>query len=905
MATFIKDVISDLENKKKDFSKLVFVLPSRRAGVLLQKTISSQLTQTIFSPLIYSIEEFIENISGLQSVTPIELLFTFYEVYLELTPQEEQESFKTFIAWAPTLLDDINEIDRHLLDHSEIFNHLNAIQELDHWSKTESTTLIKNHLKFWAKLPSYYTSLSDKLLSKTQGHQGLLYRKASEEIEFYLKNNANKHHVFLGFNALNTSEERIIQSLLAYGNASIYWDAETHFMNSTNHSAAVFLKKHKTNWKYFKQNKFNWVSNNYVKHKKINTIGVPQNIDQVKYITKKLASLDNDQLNNTAIVLGDESIVIPLLNSLPNNVINVNITMGLALNQTPLASFFLNLFTLQLSHTNKGYFYKNLLSLLKHPFTTHITTDETVQSINNYITANNAIYITYDTLVTKAINTKNDLTLLLSPWNKKVDIAVNNIIELIGGLLKFIPYKENSLVILYLQAFKRAFNKLETLCDTYSYINDIKMLEHFYLDIVSKEVVDLRGNPYEGLQIMGMLESRLLDFENVIITSVNEGVLPAGKSSHSYLPYTLKLHYGLPTYSEKDAVYTYHFYRLLHRAKAIDILYTTTSSGLGSSEKSRLILQLESEGVHAIQQQVAATPILKAIAPVETIKKTPAVQKRIKHFFDSGISPSAIGAYLRNPLDFYYQYILRITPPNKVEETIASNTIGTIVHNALEQLYIPFKGKNIIDKDIKTLLRQSKITVDKEFKKEFGESHLQGPNRIIYEVICRFIDNLLKMELASLQSGSSLKIHSLENKIKCPLEHPKLPFKVNLKGTVDRIDIYNNVMRVIDYKTGTVEKINLRIKEWNDLLAAEGKHEKAFQILLYAYMINQKNSFSGTISAGIISTKKIQNGYMPFTQGKDTQITQETLSSFEDILIQLIQEIINPEVPFQDSGFSY
>lgn len=906
MSTFIQDVVSDLINKKQDFSNLVFVLPSRRAGVLLQKTIASALTQTIFSPLIYSIEEFIESVSGLRSITATELLFVFYEVYLELTPKEEQESFQTFIAWAPTLLDDINEIDRHLLNHVAIFDHLSAIQELDHWSKTVPTPLIENHLKFWAKLPLYYTALSERLLSNTQGHQGLLYRKASEEIEFYLSNTATKHHVFLGFNALNTSEERIIQTLLANGNSSVYWDAEAHFMNAPNHSAAVFLKKHKTHWKYFDNNTFNWVSNHFNNPKDITTTAVPQNIDQVKYISKLLAGLDTRQLNSTAIVLGDESIIIPLLNSLPTAVTDVNITMGLALNQTPLASFFHGLFSLQLSHSDKGYYYKNLLSLLKHPLSIHITSRELIDRITAYITTHNAIYVTHDTLLTEiAAHSEEALSLLLMPWNGIVKDAISNSNKLITLLLEAISYKEQALVVQYLQGFKRAFSQLENLCDSYSYINDIKVLERFYLDTVAKEVVDLRGNPHQGLQIMGMLESRILDFENVIITSVNEGVLPAGKTSHSFLPYDLKLHYGLPTYLEKDAVYTYHFYRLLHRAKTVNLLYTTTSSGLGSSEKSRLILQLEAEGVHPIKHQVAAAPILTTYTQVETIEKTPAVQEKIKHFFTSGISPSAIGTYLRNPLDFYYQYILRVTPPNQVEETLASNTLGTIVHNVLEQLYTPYLGKPITAQTITTLLSLSKKTVDQEYKKEYGASHLQGQNKIIYEVICRFIDNFLKKEAATLQSGATLTITSLENKLKCPLKHPELPFEINLKGTVDRVDLYNGVLRVIDYKTGTVEKSNLKIKEWSDLLAPEGKYEKAFQILLYAYMLNQKNSFTEPISAGIISTKKIQNGYMPFTIGKETLITQETLSNFEGVLVQLIQEINTPDIPFKDSGFSY
>jgi len=429
------------------------------------------------------------------------------------------------------------------------------------------------------------------------------------------------------------------------------------------------------------------------------------------------------------------------------------------------------------------------------------------------------------------------------------------------------------------------------------------VLERFYNDIVSKEVVDLRGNPHEGLQIMGMLESRLLDFETVIITSVNEGVLPSGKTSSSYLPYDLKLHYGLPTYADKDAVYTYHFYRLLHRAHKIEILYTSTNSGLGSSEKSRLIHQLEVEGVHSINHRIAASPIKKIAVKTQLITKTPAVQVKIKSFLSSGISPSAIGTYLRNPLDFYYQYILGITAPNAIEETIASNTMGTIIHNVLERLYTPFLKQQILIKDIKTFRNSFQSLVDDEFKRAGTQNILTGPNRITYEVICRYIDNFLKMELSTIEKGARIQIHSLENKLKAPLANPNLPYQVAIKGTVDRIDLYNNEMRIIDYKTGAVEPRQLRIKEWTDLLTPEAKYEKAFQVLLYTLILHKTTPFSGSVSAGIISTKKIQNGYMSFGINKISTIDQEVLISFEAVLVQLLQEIINPDTPFIDSGF--
>lgn len=907
MSTFIQEVVRDLNDKNIGFSNIIFILPSKRAGAFLQKAISQELTTTIFSPTIYSIEDFVKHISGLKPITSLELLFKFYEVYLENTWIKEQESFQTFMAWAQTLLDDINEIDRHLLEPTSIFGYLKDIQELNHWTNTSPTDLIESYLSFWSKLPLYYSSLSHKLLSKNEGHQGLIYRKAAEDIEFYTQNNKKKHHVFLGFNALNTSEENIIQSVLSETNSSIYWDAEAHFMEFKNHDASYFLRKYRSKWKHFANNKLDWVFNNYIKEKEITCTAVPNNIDQSKYISNILKSYSKEQLNNTAIILGDENIIIPLINSLPSVVNEVNITMGIPLGSTPIASFFESLFELQLNITdNQQFYYKDVLEILNHPLSSLLFKSNSIESILQSITSNNLVYLEHSTILKKlSLDSAPLAQALYTPWNNNSKFSILSTNQIITYLLETLSPETNALLIEYLIAFRRVYNLLDKLTDSYSYIENINTLHRLYSDVVASETVDLRGNPYQGLQIMGVLESRLLDFENIIITSVNEGVLPSGKTSSSFLPYDLKIQYGLPTYAEKDAVYTYHFYRLLHRAKNINLLYTTTSSGLGSVEKSRLILQLESEGIHKIKQQVATPEILNLRSSSTSIIKTSSVQAKIKSFLQAGISPSAIGTYLRNPIDFYFQYILGVTSQNVVEETIASNTMGTIIHNVLERLYLPFINLNVVENDVKVMITKSKDLVDEEFKKIQNQTIEFGQNRIIYEVICRYLINFLKKELVSLQKGNLITITSLENKLKTTLQNNSLAYPITLKGTVDRVDIYNNEVRIIDYKTGAVKPADLKIKEWGDLRAADGKYEKAFQILLYTYMISKKEGVPDNVRAGIISTKKAQNGFMPFEINKETIISKETLHDFESILITLVQEIINPEIPFADSGFSY
>ena len=883
-------------------------MPSKRAGSFLKKSLSSQLSQTIFSPVVWSIEEFVKNISGLQSISTVDLLFRFYTVYCELTPYKKRETFETFMGWGPMLLDDINEIDRHLLNHSEIFNHLNAIQELNHWSNSSPTELISNYLSFWNKLPLYYNILLKKLLSNNEGYQGLIYRKATEEIDFYLESNKNKHHAFLGFNALNKAEETILQTVLTTGNSSIYWDAEEHFMNFKNHDASLFLQKYKTTWNYFKTHPFKNITNHYAKEKNITCTAVPHNIDQVKFVSEILKTYSQRDLNKTAIILGDESLIIPMLNSLPSNIDNVNITMGLPLSQTPTASFFENLFSLQVGVSSKGYYHKDLLSLLKEPLFKIAFKSSTVNALYDFITSNNAVYTSYQQIISIFEGLDDPVEIYhaaFKPWENSPEKAINSISTVIKYVLNKVSYKQDPLLIQYLLGFQRAFNSLQNLIASYNYISDLGVLVRLYSDIITKETIDLRGNPHEGLQIMGMLESRLLDFKNIILTSVNEGILPSGKTTSSFLPYDIKKHYGLPTYGDKDAVYTYHFYRLLHRANDINILYTTSSSGLGQAEKSRLILQLEVDAIHTIKHQNAASRILQKKPKEKIIVKTSSVQKKIKTFLTSGISPSAIGAYLRNPLNFYYQYILGVPRSETLEETIAANTMGTIIHNILEKLYTPFKHKEILQSDLLHMTKGFKNLVDREFDSSNINDFQTGRNRIIYEIICRFIENFLKSEIQDLKAGVLLSINSLENKLKTQLEHDSLPYPITFKGTVDRVDKYNGQLRIIDYKTGAVNAADLKIKTWQDLLSAEGKYEKAFQVLLYTYMLNKSNDLALPVNAGIISIKKIKNGFMPFMIEKDQAIKEETLQSFEAILLQLLQEITNPEIPFKDSGFTY
>jgi len=341
MTSFIYDVLKDLEIHSKDVSKLSLILPNKRAGIFLKMEWSKLNKTTGFLPEIIAIETFIEELSQLKLLSSTELIFEFYEVYFELTPLNERDSFDSFSKWAPIVLQDFNEIDRYLIPQNQIFEYLSAIQELNHWSlEPNSTPLIKGYLSFWKKVQTYYTKFTAHLLQKREGYQGLIYREAVENLETYIQNHPDKSHVFLGFNALNASESTIIQELLQQDKAKIYWDIDQTFLDTPQHDAGYFIRQHQKKWNHFKSQPFKWVSNYYTKPKNISVVGTPKNIGQVKYIGALLQRLfTENKLQNTALVLGNEDLLIPILNSIPSCIEDINITMGLPLKQIPFSAF--------------------------------------------------------------------------------------------------------------------------------------------------------------------------------------------------------------------------------------------------------------------------------------------------------------------------------------------------------------------------------------------------------------------------------------------------------------------------------------------------------------------------------------------------------------------------------------
>ncbi|AJR03049.1 PD-(D/E)XK nuclease family protein [Siansivirga zeaxanthinifaciens] len=915
MTTFIFDVLTELKKNNNTISELTFVLPSKRAGLFLKNQLYKVSEQTIFAPTILSIEEFVENISELKTITNTELLFEFYNTYLKLT-KDSPDSFEVFSKWAQILLQDFNEIDRYLIPQENIFNYLKAIQEINHWSlQKEQTTFVKNYLAFWNKLYSYYQEFTKALLTQKSGYQGLIYRESTKNIDAYIKANSEKKHIFLGFNALNTCEETIIQKLLENNLAEIFWDIDKTFLNNSKHDAALFTRQHKKNWPYFKTNPFNWITSNYTQPKTIEIVGIPKNIGQAKYIGTILKNLhENDpKLQSTAVVLGDENLLIPTLNSLPQGISALNITMGFPLKSIPLASLFDILFDIH-KISSSNFYYKNVINIISNQYIKplfYVDGIDYASLIIETIDTNNIIYVSPERLKSISPGTTKIIDLLFTNWDKSIDTALENCFGIITAIKEFLDQEKasNLLALEYLYRFNELFNELSRLNSTYKHIKDISTLFGIYKEVLSSETLDFQGEPLQGLQVMGMLESRVLDFETVIISSVNEGILPSGKSNNSFIPFDVKLENKLPTYKEKDAVYTYHFYRLLQRAKNIYILYNTEADVLTGGEKSRFITQLELEKIHNIHHNIIAPEVPVINRTLNEVKKTEHLIKEIVKLAERGFSPSSLTSYIRNPIDFYYQKILKIKEHEDVEETVAANTLGTVVHNTLEDFYKPLINTQLKEEDIKNLKSKINETVTTHFKQVYKEGDItKGKNLIIYEIAKRYVSNFLDLELEEIKRGRKIKIIAIEIENKVSIDIPGLDFPIQITGKVDRIDEYDGTIRIIDYKTGRVDKSDVEVINWEDITTDYKKYSKSFQVLTYAYMMQQSNHLKFPLHAGIISFKNLSEGFIGFCKkdksgngaNKNYFITPEILDAFKTELQALILEICNKNIPFTE-----
>ena len=670
-------LIEDYSDKLFD---TIVILPNKRAKVFLLDSLKKQVEGTILSPKIISIEDFIQDIAAIRSVDAIELLFEFYEVYLSITDKAKQQSFELFANWAKTLLQDFNEIDRYLLEPLHVLSYLKDIEDIKRWGieVENKTQLLENYIDFWKLLPLYYQSLYDYLLKKRIGYQGLIYREAVHNLNYFSSSIQKQQFLFAGFNALNAAEEKIIQHLIASNQAKIYWDVDQTFLNDSYHDAGLFVRRFKESWKYYKSNPFQWIVDDFSQKKNIQIIGTPKSIGQAKIagsiIENSINSNPDTALDKVAIVLGEENLLVPLLYALPENVGALNITMGYSAKNNPAQILITKLFKMHinaLSRSNSSYvfYYKDVLDVLTHPLVEPYANTNTLVTVINQ---NNYTFISHHKLMELNAIPSSLFQLLFQKWENGPIAVLESLSSLLLSIKNNLSNdnEEEKITKAFVFSIFKIINKLINYYSQHQHIDKIETLFAIYKQVIDLAEVSFEGEPLNGLQIMGVLESRVLDFDTVIICSMNEGKFPAGKSQNSFIPYDVKRELGLPTFKEKDAIYTYHFYHLLQRAKTIYLLYNTESEGLDAGEKSRFITQLEVEKQvnHTLTHEIYNAVVPEIAYEPMVIPKSENVLLRLQEIAENGFSPSALTSYIRNPIDFYFQKILHIREVEEVEE---------------------------------------------------------------------------------------------------------------------------------------------------------------------------------------------------------------------------------------------
>ncbi|MBF00668.1 PD-(D/E)XK nuclease family protein [Flavobacterium coralii] len=899
-------------------SGITIVLPNKRARIFLIEALKKKLSAVVFAPEIISIEDFIQDVAGVRSIDTIELLFEFYNVYIGLTPKDKQQPFENFANWAKILLQDFNEIDRYLLNPKHVLSYLKDIEELSHWSLDvqNHTGMIKNYLEFWELLPKYYEALYNHLLDKGAGYQGLIYREAVNNINHFSNAFAKEQLIFAGFNALNAAEENIIQHLLSCGQAKIYWDIDQAFLNDPYHDAGLFIRRFKKEWRQFYGQPFEWVADEFSKEKNITIIGTPKTVGQAKIAGKIIEEIQQSgqSLDKTAVVLGEENLLIPLLYSLPLGVGGLNITMGYSSRNNPAQILVQKLFkmhtnALQRSEKNYTLYYREVLDILTHPL---VEPFSGAAKLTETINRNNITFLSHSKLFDIHSDASPFFRLLFDRWDDDAGSVLQRLSDIIISLKGFLSNdeEEDKITKAFLYSIFKVINKLINYYENHPQMAGLAILQSVYKQVIELAEVSFEGEPLSGLQVMGVLESRVLDFENVIITSMNEGKFPAGKTQNSFIPFDVKRELGLPTYKEKDAIYSYHFYHLLMRAKNIYLLHNTESEGLDAGERSRFLTQLEIEQkpAHNLKSVIYNAYLPDIAYKPMLIPKSAEVQQRLKEIATGkGFSPSALTSYIRNPIQFYYQRVLRIREVDEVEESIALNTLGTIIHGALEELYKPYLGKYLAVHDIENMAALANDEVMRQFTAVYKEGEIKkGRNLLAFEVAKRNVQNLLKQEKELLKAGDSVKVLALEQTFERWLKDARLPYPVKIAGNIDRIEERNGKIRITDYKTGKVDKYNLTLKTW-DGLSGDVKNEKIIQLLTYAFMY-EPLAEGKEIEAGIISFKNMKSGFMNFCY-KDAidkslpvieVIDKDILADYTSQLILLINEILDAEVPFEE-----
>ncbi len=893
MKTFLNECIAKILKDNKDLSKITVILPTQRLCSIFISLLNKEINSPQFSPNIYSIKDFVSNLSDLSKASKAEEYLYLYKAYKEVFKNNPNKDFENFIKWAPTLISDFNKIDSNMIDSKLIFKDLYEYQKMENLFENNSDG---NGLGFWNLINKLHQEFSKILLAKRIGTTGILHREAVNKFKNYIKNN-NQFYYMIGFNALNNSEKHIFQTLLDTKLGSVLWDIDKYFFDKESHSSAKFIKEYQKEWNYYKKTPFIFNANNYIQNKRIISISTNTDYEQalkVSEITRKLS-------DNTVIVLGDEGILSPLLSNLKIADKKWNVTMGYKLTHLPIVRFFLAYFNLHSSCLNNNLKTIPLSQIIGSPFSKNFIFKNQIDKIEDL---NRILFSHFDEIGFEKIKSLCSTKILLKVFYPKEDAFI--CIEDSISILNFIRKNKNldefniSVSEILLDAFEEMMIKSEN--------NHFKIpkdaLYYIMNELLKTKKLDFKGDKMKGIQIMGILQTRALDFENVIITNVNEGTFPQSKREDSFLPFNLRKAYGIPTFLEKDSVNSYHFFRILQRAKNIFLL-NNGSTGVGFlREKSRYIRQISFSKIpnHNFQEVIISQNIQKSIIKEPIIDKTNEIIKKLKQISKYGFSATSLSKYFNNPIEFYYEYILEI--PQQINKTNILNNLerGKLIHDTLEDLYDPYLKKQMKISYYDKILKKIKSTILYYFKKNYGDKYnLTGENILILSAYERAIRLFINKEKKLVRDNNRLVILDTEKKFKVNLD---LKNEIFLRGKIDRIDKFNDRVRIIDYKTGYMDPKYLTYSRNFEYLRGNYKYNNQFQLLLYLLALKIHGEKVENFQAGVISLKSPLKNNIPLKNKSSSIDTDKSsldpylLDEFEEFLKSIILEIFDKEKSF-------
>ncbi len=926
-----------------EIHRLAFVFPNRRAGLFFQKYLSEISEKPLFSPSILTINDLFMQLSGKHPADKIQMLFRLYELYKQRSGSSE--SFDEFIYWGEMLLNDFDDIDKYMVDARMLFRNVSDLKSLDddfNYLSPEQVQAIRSFwssfypkgdspnqqhfLELWEILYDLYAGLRTSLAKDGCGYDGMIFREVVEQLEKEpMSDFPFDQVVFVGLNALSVSEERLLLALQKKGVADFYWDYVGPWVTDPDNKASFFLER---NLRLF-PSRMQLPATEPVQAE-IRVMGVPSAIGQAKQVYPILQALaDEQQLTDesalrTAIVLPDEHLLVPVLNAIPEAIQHINVTMGYPLAGTPVAALMEYILTLQknIRYIDRVpvFYFRDVLPILNHQYVMAAAPEEVSQLVKD-MTAGNRIYVHAADL-----NRHELLSILFTPVQNTEELsdylihvleALNACLrnnrpnpddeEMISNSTQTTVDIEQEFIFHYFATVNRMKEvmreaKIEMRLDTY-----FRLLKRM-TDLIT---IPFEGEPLSGLQVMGVLETRALDFDRLIILSMNEGIFPLKKAANSFIPYNLRRGFGLPTYEHQDSVWAYHFYRLIRRAKQVTLLYDTRTTGLQTGEVSRFVHQLRYHYQYPLIDELVVYDVASSAVPPISVQKTAEVEKLLSDFLFGGpraLSASAINTYLDCPLKFYFSVLEQIQEEDEITETVERDVFGSILHKVMEDLYAPFKGK-LVTADLLKLLRKDQPlltgTIVRAFAELFFKSPvvrpLEGENFLTGEMIRKYAEKILE------QDARFTPFHYIESEKKVratiTLSDKRV---VQLKGFIDRVDSLDRVLRIVDYKTGS-GKLEFESVEGLFDKEAKDRPKAVMQVFLYAWMYQQLPEYTGmSIQPAIYYLRTLfQRSFNPVVEqkkgrGKADKVNsfQDFASDFEDKLRQCLDEIFNLDIPF-------